>query len=119
MSRSDPQVNFRIPVELKARLEAAAEQNKRSITAELIARLAETFAIEDALESVAPGASITGTAGLIADMHDQLGERDDEAVSAAMAVYADKIERNMDSSQQRLSSIEQQLLQVLELLANR
>lgn len=46
MSRSDPQVNFRIPAELKAQLEAAAEKNKRSITAELVARLEESFAAD-------------------------------------------------------------------------
>lgn len=119
MSRSDPQVNFRIPAELKAQLEAAADQNKRSITAELIARLEETFAIDASLERVAPGASVTGTAGLLEDMHAQLVERKDEAVSAAMSVYADRIERNMQSSEWRLSSIEQQLTQMFDLLAKR
>jgi hypothetical protein len=44
MSRTDPQVNFRIPAELKEKLEAAAAENKRSVTAELVARLQESFA---------------------------------------------------------------------------
>lgn len=43
MSREDLQVNFRIPAELKRAIEAAAEKNKRSITAELVARLEESF----------------------------------------------------------------------------
>lgn len=43
MSRSHPQVNFRIPPDLKDSLEKAAEENKRSITAELVARLEESF----------------------------------------------------------------------------
>jgi predicted DNA-binding protein len=43
MSRADPQVNFRIPAELKAQLDSAAAKNKRSITAELVARLEESF----------------------------------------------------------------------------
>lgn len=43
MSRSDLQVNFRIPAELKKALEDAAERNKRSITAELVTRLEESF----------------------------------------------------------------------------
>ncbi len=38
-------MNFRIPAELKARLEAAATQNRRSITAELIARLESGFCV--------------------------------------------------------------------------
>lgn len=43
MSRTDPQFNLRIPAELKRRVEDAAQQNKRSATAEIIARLEESF----------------------------------------------------------------------------
>lgn len=43
MSRIEPQVNFRIPSDLKVRLEEAARKNKRSITAELVNRLESTF----------------------------------------------------------------------------
>ena len=39
MARSDPQMNFRIPAELKEQLELAAKDNNRSLTAELINRL--------------------------------------------------------------------------------
>lgn len=46
MSKPDLQVNFRIPAELKARLEAASKENHRSLTAELVARLEESFAGE-------------------------------------------------------------------------
>lgn len=46
MSRSDPQVNFRMPAELKAKLEEAAARNKRSTTAEIVSRLEESFAPE-------------------------------------------------------------------------
>lgn len=43
MARSDPQLNFRIPVELRDKLDAAAKCNNRSLTGELIARLESTF----------------------------------------------------------------------------
>ncbi|HBO3290780.1 Arc family DNA-binding protein [Pseudomonas aeruginosa] len=43
MSRSDPQVNFRMPAELKEKLEQAAAANHRSITAELVSRLQDSF----------------------------------------------------------------------------
>lgn len=43
MARSDPQMNFRIPVELKEQLELAAKDNNRSLTAELINRLDESL----------------------------------------------------------------------------
>lgn len=45
MSRQDPQFNLRIPFELKARVEEAAKENKRSATAEIIARLEASFAL--------------------------------------------------------------------------
>lgn len=43
MARDDLQVNFRIPASLKERLEHAASENKRSITAELVHRLEASF----------------------------------------------------------------------------
>lgn len=43
MARTDPQLNFRIPADLKARLEAAAEKNQRTLTGELVARLEASF----------------------------------------------------------------------------
>lgn len=39
MARTDPQLNFRIPAELKARLEEAARAAGRSLNSELVARL--------------------------------------------------------------------------------
>ncbi|MDF3606330.1 Arc family DNA-binding protein [Paracoccus sp. DMF-8] len=37
------QVNFRMPADLKARIEAAAEANSRTTTAELVATLEEKY----------------------------------------------------------------------------
>jgi uncharacterized protein (DUF1778 family) len=39
MAREQPQVNLRLPAELKARLEEAAAANGRSLTAEMVYRL--------------------------------------------------------------------------------
>ncbi len=47
MARSDPQLNFRIPADLRDRLEAAAAQNKRSLTQELVERLEASLAESD------------------------------------------------------------------------
>ena len=46
MARTDPQVNFRIPLELKEKIEKAAADSGRSITSELITRLDASFAEE-------------------------------------------------------------------------
>lgn len=43
MSRTDPQFNLRIPQALRDKVMAAAKENKRSATAEILARLEESF----------------------------------------------------------------------------
>ena len=43
MARSDPTIYMRIPQELKDALDAAATENKRSLTAEVVARLEQSF----------------------------------------------------------------------------
>lgn len=43
MAKNDPQMNLRIPVDLKELIEDAAKKNNRSLTAEVVTRLRETF----------------------------------------------------------------------------
>lgn len=43
MSRTDPQFKLRLPLELKEQIEAAAEENHRSMNAEIVARLQESL----------------------------------------------------------------------------
>lgn len=43
MSKDELQVNFRMPASLKSELEALAKQNRRSLTAEVVARLEESL----------------------------------------------------------------------------
>lgn len=43
MTREDPQMKLRLPVELKYRLMALAEENGRSLNAEVVKRLEESL----------------------------------------------------------------------------
>lgn len=43
MARTDPQVNFRIPADLKNTIEQAAFKSHRTVTAEIVARLQQSF----------------------------------------------------------------------------
>lgn len=52
MARTDPQVNFRIPAELKDKLDEAAKENGRTLTAELILRLEMTFSNDDQMQDM-------------------------------------------------------------------
>lgn len=47
MSKDELQVNFRMPASLKSELEALAKQNRRSLTAEVVARLESSIAETD------------------------------------------------------------------------
>lgn len=47
MARTDPQVNLRIPADLKAMLEDAARKSGRTLTTETITRLRQTFEAPD------------------------------------------------------------------------
>lgn len=43
MARNDPQMNLRVPMELKENIEKAALENGRTITAESVYRLEQSF----------------------------------------------------------------------------
>lgn len=47
MARNDPQMNLRVPMELKEKIEKAALENGRTITAEAVHRLEKSFEIEN------------------------------------------------------------------------
>ena len=46
MARNDPQMNLRVPMELKEKIEKAALNNGRTITSEAVYRLEESFKSE-------------------------------------------------------------------------
>jgi uncharacterized protein (DUF1778 family) len=54
MARDDPQINLRIPTDLKDRLDHASDKNKRSLTAEVVARLEESFTATKHAEKAPP-----------------------------------------------------------------
>ncbi|WP_368646843.1 Arc family DNA-binding protein [Castellaniella ginsengisoli] len=66
MARNDPQVNFRMPQELRDKLESAAKANSRTLTAEIVARLQDSFEQQETrAHSLAPTRDITdGPIGL-------------------------------------------------------
>lgn len=43
MARTDPQINFRLPKQLKDKIEQSAKDNGRSVTQEVIARIEQSY----------------------------------------------------------------------------
>lgn len=52
MSREDPQLRIRIPIELKEKIEVSAKENNRSMNAEIVQRLERTYLAELADDEV-------------------------------------------------------------------
>lgn len=50
--RADPQINIRIPAALKSRLDEAAEGSGRSLTAEVVRRLEDSFGGVDPVQAL-------------------------------------------------------------------
>lgn len=59
------QVNFRMPAELKDKLEQSAKESGRSITSELVTRLEESFRLEDKPYKVPLPTDIHGIQGVM------------------------------------------------------
>ncbi|MDN6872958.1 Arc family DNA-binding protein [Pseudomonas citronellolis] len=116
MSRDITPFALRMSPGLREKVEQSAKENHRSLNAEIVARLEETIAIEGVLETVAPGAQVFGTAGLLEDMHNQLEQREDETRFDAIAANAESIESHIKSTDRRMTSIEKSLEKILGLL---
>lgn len=52
MSREDPQLRIRLPIELKEKIEVSAKENNRSMNAEIVQRLERTYLNELADDEV-------------------------------------------------------------------
>lgn len=71
MSRDDPHFRLRVPEELKAKVEAAANKKRRSMTAEIVDRLEETFRQDEWLPTG------QGYADLIAVLEEEIAEHEE------------------------------------------
>ncbi|MCA6954647.1 Arc family DNA-binding protein [Pectobacterium polaris] len=55
MARDEPKVNIRLPQEMKDKLHALAEKNKRSVNAEVVAAIEEALIKDKMNDSEIPG----------------------------------------------------------------
>lgn len=79
MAREDPQLKLRLPVELKARIEAAASTSGRSINAEIVQRLEASF----------PAASSFGSPAQMGEYRDLAGRLLGERQQKLLALMAE------------------------------
>jgi len=85
MARTDPQINIRLPAELKARVEAAMEWSGRSLTAEIVQRLEASF-------STIEGKMLATRLDELATLNEVVSNADSE-LAAVVALGAPKDKR--------------------------
>lgn len=102
MTKPDLQVNFRMPADLKAQLEEAARQNNRSTTAEVVARLQESFdqkadprSLESRIAATELRAMTTelSLSAAVFQLLQQLPKQDAEVESTARALSQEMLDR--------------------------
>ncbi len=88
------QVNFRMPADLKAALERAAEESRRSLTAEIVARLEASFRFP----ATGGGSDSKAEIRALLDSIRDLVTDDRERTATIMAEkLSERIRRNIDA----------------------
>lgn len=84
MANDYTQVNFRIPAKLKEQIENSAEKNNRSITAELVSRLEQSFeeAYIDTVSDAVINELLEGTVSRLLDAMKNQGVPNDKILDA-------------------------------------
>lgn len=83
MSREDPQLKLRLTEEMKARVTEAARTNGRSVNAEIVARLSESFEMDAAVKS--PEASYEAIKPLMDVLKTEFAAAYEDRISAMQA----------------------------------
>lgn len=102
MKQTDPQMKLRFPPELKAQIEASAKENNRSMNAEIVARLQESFdqkadprTLEGRIAATELRAMTTELAlsAAVLQLLQQLPKQDAEVESTARALSQEMLDR--------------------------
>ncbi len=88
MARHEPQVNFRIPQELKDKLEQSAKDSGRSITKELVMRLEQSYG-----QNLEPTLTETETIARMANEMTDLATENREM----RRLYIESLHKNFDN----------------------
>lgn len=95
MARTDPQINLRIPADLKARLEAVALASGRSTNAEIVWRLEQSLLPEGSAREM--GSGIPPSAQML---DTRLGDIE------RMGNHSNELQRQMNALQAQLAELE-------------
>lgn len=109
-----PSYPLRVAPALREKLEGLAKQNKRSLNAEITARLEASIDIEDALGRIAPGCPITEVGQLILDLATEREEAVENLHQFNLEVHAKELNQRFAYSEARLDKIESRIEYMIE-----
>jgi len=107
---------FRLPYSLYESLKEAADSNRRSVNAELVARLEASISVYDAIQQVAPGCPISEAGQLILDLSSERNEAMEDLRQVNLEVHAKELNDHFAYSEARLDKIETRIEYMIEQL---
>lgn len=99
MARTDPQINIRVEAEFKKKLELAAIKNGRSLNAEVVRRLEQSFKIEENLPNITEQAGNLLNQAIVETLEDVLVRLTRRGVSDQ--VIKDALDDSLDAAQSK------------------
>lgn len=114
MSEDIYRSQFRLPYPLYEQLKASADEGRRSVNAELVARLEDTFLIEEAIQTIAPGMPLSEAGQLIVDLNEEREAAATELQELAMAAHTKQLNEYFSYSEARLDKIESRIEYMIE-----
>lgn len=114
MSRDITPFALRMHPDLRAAIDAAAKANRRSLNAEITARLEASIDIEGALGQIAPGCPITEVGQLILDLATEREEAVENLHQFNLEVHAKELNQRFAYSEARLDKIESRIEYMIE-----
>lgn len=105
---------LRMSPSLREQLELLASDSKRSLNAEITARLEASLDVEAALTQIAPGCPITEAAQLILDLAAEREEAVENLHQFNLEVHAKELNQRFAYSEARLDKIESRIEYMIE-----
>lgn len=109
MSRDITPFALRMPPDLRAKVELAAKESRRSINAEIIDRLESTISIEEALGQIASNAPLHEAGQMLIDLAQESAEAIENLNQMNLEVHARELREQLSHTDIRLDKIESRI----------
>ncbi len=114
MSREITPFALRMPPEIRNKVDQSAKENRRSLNAEIVARLEATISIEEALSLMASGCPLHEVGQMLIDLAQERSEAIDDLQQMNLEVHAKDLRNQLSYTDERLDKIESRIEYMIE-----